>query len=143
MPRPDIDVRAVAWTSFAIGATILVVVCAVFVLLHFWRVAPGADRLLLPYALAVDGPALQSAPQPDLGAERAAKARILTTSGWVDDAHGIVRIPIATAMRVLAAAGSASDAGAAAAAPDTASSIDPAEVASAPAAAARASGSAR
>ncbi len=101
MPRRDVDVRAVAWTGFAIAATIAVVVCAVFLLLHVWRVSPGADRLPLPYALVVDGPALQSAPQPELGAERAAKSRILTTSGWVDDAHGIVRIPIATAMRLL------------------------------------------
>jgi hypothetical protein len=107
MPKPDVDVRAVAWTGFAIAATIVVVICAVFALLHFWRVAPGADRLRLPYAFVIEGAKLESAPQPALRDERAAKARLLTTSGWVDGAHGIARIPIATAMRVLVAQGSA------------------------------------
>ena len=133
MPKPDVDVRAVAWTGLAIGATIGAVVCAVFVLLHVWRVSPGADRLRLPYALVVAGPTLQSAPQADLRAERAAKARILGTSGWVDDARGIVRIPIATAMRVLAAEGGASGASAAVAAATAASAASAA--APAPAAA--------
>ena len=105
MPRRDVDVRAVAWTGLAIGATIVVVVVVVYLLLHLWRVSPGADRLRLPYVLAIDGAKLESAPQPELRAARAAKAHILATSGWVDDAHGIVRIPIETAMRVLVARG--------------------------------------
>ena len=107
MSKPDVDVRAVAWTGFAIAAAIAVVVAAVFVLLHVWQTSPGADRLRLPYALVVEGAKLQSAPQPELGSERAAKARLLTTSGWVDAGRGIARIPIATAMRVLAAPGGA------------------------------------
>ena len=115
MPRHDVDVRAVAWTGFAIGVTILVVVGAVFLLLRLWDVSAGADRVRLPYAIVVDGPTLQSAPQPDLRAERAAKARILTTGAWVDGAHGIARIPIATAMRVLASQSGASAAAGAAA----------------------------
>ena len=45
MPKPDVDVRAVAWTGFSIAAAIVVVVCAVFLLLHLWRTPPGADRL--------------------------------------------------------------------------------------------------
>jgi hypothetical protein len=126
MPKPDVDVRAVAWSGFAIAATIAVVVGAVFVLLHVWRTPPGADRLRLPYTLVVEGARLQSAPQPELADERAAKARLLTTSGWVDRAHGIARIPIATAMRVFAAEGGAalavgSSAATAASAPASAS----------------------
>jgi hypothetical protein len=101
MPAPDIDVRAVAWTGGAIAATIFAVIGAVVLLLHVWQVSPGADRVRLPYDLVIEGPALQSAPQPGLAAERASKARVLTTSAWVDDAHGIVRIPVATAMRLL------------------------------------------
>ena len=72
-----------------------------------FRSPPGADRLRASYTLAVEGPKLQSAPQPELRGERAAKARLLTTSGWVDGAHGIARIPIETAMRVLVAQGGA------------------------------------
>ena len=117
MPERDVDVRAVAWTGLAIAAAIAIVIGTVFVLLRVWSVPPGADRLRLPYAVVIDGPALQSAPQPELGAERAAKARLLTTSAWLDDAHGIVRIPIATAMRVLVEQGRRADAAAPAPAP--------------------------
>ena len=127
MPKPDVDVRAVAWTGFSIAAAIVVVVCAVFLLLHLWRTPPGADRLRASYTLAVEGPKLQSAPQPELRGERAAKARLLTTSGWVDGAHGIARIPIETAMRVLVAQGGAIAVTAAA------SAATPATAASAPA----------
>ena len=117
MPEPDVDVRAVAWAGAAIAAAIAIVIGTVFVLLHVWHVPPGADRLRLPYAVVIEGPTLQSAPQPELGSERAAKARLLTTSAWLDDAHGIVRIPIATAMRVLVEQGRRADAAAPAAAP--------------------------
>jgi len=117
MPGRDVDVRAVAWTGLAIAAAIALVIGSVFVLLHVWRVPPGADRLRLPYAVVIAGPALQSAPQPELDGERAAKARLLTTSAWLDGAHGVVRIPIATAMRVLAERGRRTDAAAPAAAP--------------------------
>ena len=101
MPARDIDVRGVVWTGGAIAAAILAVVGTVFLLLHLWHVRPSADRVRLPYDLAVEGPALQSAPQPELAEQRMSKERILTTAAWVDDAHGIVRIPIATAMRLL------------------------------------------
>ena len=101
MPAHEIDVRAVVWSGAAIAAAILTVVGAVFVLLHVWHVSARTDRVRLSYDLLIEGPALQSAPQPVLAGERASKARILTTSAWVDDAHGIDRIPIATAMRLL------------------------------------------
>ena len=114
MSAPDVDVRGVAWSGFAIAAAIVVVIGAVFALLHLWRLPAGADPVRLPYDLVVDGPALQSAPQADLAAERAAKARTLATSGWVDAGRGIVRIPIATAMRLLAEQGDAAASGVAA-----------------------------
>ncbi|HZW72983.1 MAG TPA: hypothetical protein VFF43_05520 [Caldimonas sp.] len=132
MPRPDVDVRAVAWTGLAIASTIVVVIVAVFVLLRVWRVAPGADRLRMPYALVVEGARLESAPQPELRAARAAKERLLTTSGWVDAARGIAHIPIATAMRVIVADGSASSVAAAASAKEGASAASAAAPASAP-----------
>ena len=100
MPAHDIDVRGVTWTGVTIAVAIVTVVGAVLLLLRLWHVAPGADRVRMPYDLAIEGPALQSAPQPELAQERARKARILTTSGWVDGAHGIVRIPVETAMRL-------------------------------------------
>jgi len=145
MPARDIDVRGVAWSGAAIAAAILVVVGAVLLLLDLWHVAPGADRVRTPYDLAIEGPALQSAPQRDLRDERASKARILATSAWVDDANGIVRIPIATAMRLLVersgertgAAGPGAASSSAAAGPVVTSSPPPPETASSAAGAPR------
>jgi hypothetical protein len=105
MRARELDVRAMTWTAAAIAATVALSVGAVLLLLRVWHVAPGADRLQMPYQGSVAGPALQSAPQPALAVERTAKERQLTTSGWVDATHGIVRIPIETAMRLRVAAG--------------------------------------
>lgn len=50
-------------------------------------------------------PALQVDPAADLAAHRAAEAKELADYGWVDRAHGVVRIPIDQAMRDVAASG--------------------------------------
>ena len=50
-------------------------------------------------------PRLQLDPAADLAAQRMAEARTLAGYGWIDKAHGIVRIPIDQAMRDVAAAG--------------------------------------
>jgi len=50
-------------------------------------------------------PRLQSAPIADLKDMRAAEEQILTGYGWVDQAHGVVRIPIDRAMDLLAQRG--------------------------------------
>lgn len=107
MPAPDIDVRGVARAGMAIGIAIAMVVGSVLLLLRAWQVSPGADRVRLPYELVIEGPVLQSAPQPELAAELARKARLLDTSGWVDSDKGVVRIPIDTAMRLLVEQGAA------------------------------------
>ncbi len=96
----EIRVRPIAWVAAALLATVVAVVAAVFVLLHHWQLAPGADRMHLPYTLELTGPALQSAPQPELDATLAAQRRVLDSYGWVDAARGIVHIPIDEAMRL-------------------------------------------
>jgi hypothetical protein len=50
-------------------------------------------------------PRLQSAPIGDLRDMRAAEDQILTGYGWVDQPHGVVRIPIDRAMDLLAQRG--------------------------------------
>jgi len=50
-------------------------------------------------------PRLQSAPITDLQDMRAAENQILTGYGWVDQAHGVVRIPIDRAIDLLAQRG--------------------------------------
>jgi hypothetical protein len=53
-------------------------------------------------------PRLQSAPISDLNDMRAAEDQILTGYGWVDQQHGVVRIPIERAIDLLAQRGIAS-----------------------------------
>jgi hypothetical protein len=53
-------------------------------------------------------PRLQPAPIGDLKDMRAAEQQILTGYAWVDQAHGVVRIPIERAMDLLAQRGLAS-----------------------------------
>ena len=50
-------------------------------------------------------PRLQPAPIGDLKDMRAAEQQILTGYAWVDQAHGVVRIPIERAMDLLAQRG--------------------------------------
>jgi hypothetical protein len=99
----EIAVRPITWVAIAIAVTVGIVVVAVFLLLHLWRTPPNADRVPLPYTLAVPGPMLQSAPQSDLRAYREEKQRMMDSAAWVDAQRGIARIPVADAMAMLAA----------------------------------------
>jgi hypothetical protein len=102
MPAHDVNARAIGWSAAAIAVTIVVCVAAVFALLHFWRVPPGADRGRPAVPLRIPGPVLQPAPQLDLAQYRAEKEQQLHAIGWVDAAHGIAHIPIESAMDLLA-----------------------------------------
>jgi len=107
MPAHDIAPTRIALVGAAIGATVLAVVAAVLIWLHFAHLNPGGDRLTRPYHVGVPGAALESAPQPDLRRDRAEKRRRLESAGWVDRRAGIAHIPIETAI-ALRAAGAAS-----------------------------------
>jgi hypothetical protein len=56
-------------------------------------------------ALEPPAPRLQVRPENDLEAFRAREDAILTTYAWVDKEHGVVRIPIQEAMRIVAERG--------------------------------------
>jgi hypothetical protein len=62
---------------------------------------PGRDVLAPP------PPLLQTTPVLELAAFRRQEDELLTSYGWVDEERGIVRIPIAEAMRMLAERGTA------------------------------------
>jgi hypothetical protein len=87
MPAHDVNARAIGWSAAAIAVTIVVCVAAVFALLHFWRVPPGADRGRPAVPLRIPGPVLQPAPQLDLAQYRAEKEQQLHAIGWVDAAE--------------------------------------------------------
>jgi len=102
MPTHDIAARRIAWVGAEIVAVVVLVVIAVFLLLHAWQMPARTDRVRLPYRPQIAGPVLQSAPQLDLARERAEKRRLLDSTGWIDAQRGTARIPIATAMELLA-----------------------------------------
>ena len=102
----DVNVWAVG--KFAIA---LVVMC-VFSLVLLWgllryfqseevtRMAPTVEPTKL-----FPQPQLQKTPVPDLRAIRAEEDKVLDSYGWVDQKQGIVRIPVALAIDVLAKRG--------------------------------------
>jgi hypothetical protein len=102
MPAPDLNTRAILWTGIAIALTVSGVVAAVLLLLQHWQLPGGGERVPLGYGLVIEGPALQSSPQADLARYRAEKKKQLESVGWVNASQGIVRIPIADAMGMLA-----------------------------------------
>ena len=101
--RGEIAAGPITLVGLAIGGVVALVVGLVILLLQFWDTAPGEDRLRRPGPVAVPGPALESAPQPDLATYLAQKQRLLETTTWVDAQRGIARIPVTDAMALLAA----------------------------------------
>jgi hypothetical protein len=106
MPQPhpthDISVRRIALAGGAIGGTVAVVIAAVLFTLHEAGVPAGGERFAPPLGFVVSGPQLQSAPQIDLARYRREKTQELGQTRWVDARHGVARIPIASAMQLLA-----------------------------------------
>jgi hypothetical protein len=100
----DIDAGAVVW----FGIALFLIVAAVAVATHFGllladrRPAPGTAELTpLAEQRLPPGPRLQTAPPADMRAFRAHEDALLNSAGWVDEASGVARIPIADAKRLL------------------------------------------
>jgi hypothetical protein len=101
MPTHDVHARPIAGAGAAILVCVIGVVVAVFLLLHYWQLPVGADRVRkidLPAGAAI----LESAPQADLARYREQQRKQLESSGWVDAANGITHIPIDDAIDILA-----------------------------------------
>ncbi|MEP6918815.1 MAG: hypothetical protein ABJC89_24460 [Acidobacteriota bacterium] len=102
----DVNIRAIL--SFAVGLFVTVAVCAVIIKVMFvvmLRQADQRDPVLSPLAR----PAGQSPPDPVLVTDepaalakfRAQEAKTLESYGWVDQAGGVARVPIAEAKKLL------------------------------------------
>jgi hypothetical protein len=98
----DVNTRAIVGIGAAVVASVLAAVLLVFLLLRAWDIPPRVAEAQLPYRVVIEGPALQSAPQPDLAAYRAEKRQLLEGLVWLDAERGIARIPIGEAMALLA-----------------------------------------
>jgi len=103
--RPELPAGRIAIAAAAIAGIVIGAVALVLLWLHARHMPPGGAQLEQTYTRAMPGPALQSAPQPELAAYRAQQARRLHGSGWVDTPGRIAHIPIEDAMALLAARG--------------------------------------
>jgi hypothetical protein len=115
----ELNVRAILWTTAGVVAICIVSVIAMwgmFVGFDAFDRRHAASQRAAPAAMpesvsqsmrqtAPPGPLLQAAPAEDMTAMRAENDRLLQHAGWVDRAHGTVRVPIDVAIDVLAARG--------------------------------------
>jgi hypothetical protein len=98
--RSDVSPRLVG--VLAGGVALLLLLSAIGIMILYPKTLYGpSDAPRLETA----EPRLQIDPAADFAAYRAAETRELESYGWIDRAHGIVRIPIDRAMRDVAAAG--------------------------------------
>jgi hypothetical protein len=92
----DISDRFI-WGALALMLATLIL-CALIV---FW-LYPQTLRHFALHLPSYPAPRLQANPQAELRAFRAQQLARLNSTGWVDQAHGVVHIPISAAMRKLA-----------------------------------------
>jgi hypothetical protein len=86
-----------AGTALMLG---LLLVCA---LLTGWLYPQSlSDATLTSRLPEYPAPRLQSDPAADMRAFHALEMRQLDSTGWVDEGHGVVHIPVADAMRIVA-----------------------------------------
>lgn len=102
----DIDVRRIVLYAAVLVAVIAASLAAMKATFDFFARREAANQPQ-PSTLAVHAPVqlppeprLQANPLNDLAGLRAEEDRLLTTFGWVDRPHGIVRIPVEQAMRL-------------------------------------------
>jgi hypothetical protein len=106
--RTDADVWALS--KFAIALLLMCIASfgLVFALFRYFESKYGGVLPRASQSMALDARHLPPAPQlevtetEDLAAQRAAEQQILSSYGWVDREHGIVRIPIEQAIGLLA-----------------------------------------
>jgi hypothetical protein len=106
------DVRAGAIVRFALGLVVVVILASVFLLGLFKLLArqerrhdPAPPPLAQEAGRLPPAPRLQSTPLQDLEQLRAEEEKELTSYGWVDAKAAIAHIPIAEAIKIVAARG--------------------------------------
>ena len=93
----DIGERSI-WVAAALMLGLLFA-CA---LLTWWLYPQSLSDATLTLPLPVyPAPRLQSDPRADMRTFHAQQMQQLDSTGWVDEVHGVVHIPIADAMRIV------------------------------------------
>jgi hypothetical protein len=107
--RTDADVWALSKFAIALLLLCITSLALVFGLFRYFEHKYGGVLPRATQSLNLDARRLPPAPQlevtevQDLAAQRAAEQQILSTYGWIDREHGVVRIPIGQAIDMLAA----------------------------------------
>jgi hypothetical protein len=105
----DINIWAIGRFGIALALLCIVAVGLLAGLFRYFEARVGgpvpSTRVNLDATKKPPAPYLQDAPITDLKAMRAAEEQILNGYGWIDQANGVVRVPIAQAIEMLAARG--------------------------------------
>ena len=105
----DVNIKGILISGFGLSMTIvvgMVLAYASFLALELWEkhnakpLPPMVEDHVLP-----PEPRLQAAEAEDLKMMRRQEKKLLGSYGWVDPAHGIVRIPVAQAIEILSRQG--------------------------------------
>jgi hypothetical protein len=99
------DVNAWAVGKFGIGLMLLCIFALALLLGFFKYLESTANPLAEGARPTPPQPRLETTPTVDLQAMRDAEDSILTSYGWVDQAKGVVRIPIDVAIDLLSQRG--------------------------------------
>lgn len=105
------DVQAVSSFGIGLALGIVVVAFAMWGLFEWFYTrenlahAPVAPVVLSESPQLPPEPRLQAVPRLDLKSLREGEEKVLTTAAWVDPDHGVARIPIADAIKIVAAKG--------------------------------------
>ena len=106
LPAARYEAADVGGRFVAAAFALLVAFLAVVTLCTLWLFPyPTTDRNLQPPLLVYPEPRLQPSPRHDMQRFLAAEMAELGSYGWVDNAHGVVRLPIDVAMSELAQRG--------------------------------------
>lgn len=102
MARADIDLRRIVQLAMALVVLLALATGSVFLLMRHLHLAPGGPSPRESELATVPEPRLQSAPQDDLAHVRAEQRHAMEAVGWQDRTKGIVRIPVADAIDLVA-----------------------------------------
>jgi len=100
--RTDVNVRGVLLAALSLAAAGIAVQLVVGVQFASLRGARARENPPAPVAAAPPEPRLQTMPAEDLAQLRAREDTILDGYGWEDRPGGVVHIPIARAMELVA-----------------------------------------
>lgn len=109
--REEENVKSVSSFGIGLAISIVIVGCCMWGLFEWFYAREDRASPVVTTAIMTEKqqlppePRLQAEPRLDLKALREGEDQVLTTYAWVDPSHGVVRIPIQEAIKIVAAKG--------------------------------------